>query len=363
MLLNAYNGLETGLSLLLYAAAWRCYQLGWLEGSKLWGLALVLGLLVLARIDAAVFVATLGAIELVRPGGGFRTRFRRAAVLTLVPLAVSLPWWLYSLIGFGSLMPSSGAAQVGPFALWRVAALGQALLQVGVPFIQIRWIQGPLQTLAQAAVAAVVGWLFIARVLPRAKGTDTAHAGGVLALSTLLLGLYYVGFTAAAHFYGRYMAPLMLVSIPMTALALVEVRRCRAVLQEAAAIALVSMAAVSAIAWDIQASVLPSGYYHEQLRLIEDHVPPTDAVSAFQSGTIGYFRDRVVNLDGKVNGESLRRRGDLQAYVAERGVNWFCDWEGRFAGPASPPGVWLPVATRGAFVLYRRASPTSGSTR
>ena len=221
---------------------------------------------------------------------------------------MSLPWWLYSLIGFGSLMPSSGAAQVGPFALWRVAALGQALLQVAVPFIQIRWIQGPLQTLAQAAVAAVVGWLFVARVLPRAKGTDTVHAGGVLALSTLLLGLYYVGFTAAAHFYGRYLAPLMLVSIPMTALALVEVRRCRAVLQEAAAIALVSMAAVSAIAWDIQASVLPSGYYHEQLRLIEDHVPPTDAVSAFQSGTIGYFRDRVVNLDGKVNGETLRRR-------------------------------------------------------
>ena len=61
VLLNAYNGLETGLALLLYAAAWRCCQLGWLEGSKLWGLALVLGLLVLARIDAAVFVATLGA--------------------------------------------------------------------------------------------------------------------------------------------------------------------------------------------------------------------------------------------------------------------------------------------------------------
>jgi hypothetical protein len=280
-----------------------------------------------------------------------------------VPLAVSLPWWLYCLIGFGSLMPSSGAAQAGPFAIWRVGALGQALLQVAVPFIQIRWIEGSVQTLAQAGVAAVVAWVFVARVLPRVKRTDTAHTGGVLALSTCFLGLYYVGFSAATHAYGRYLAPLMLVTIPMTAVALVEVRRFRAAPQGAAVLALVSMAAASAMAWDIQARVSPSGYYHEQLRLIEERVPPADMVCAFQSGTIGYFRDRVVNLDGKVNGETLRRRGDLQAYVAQRGVNWFCDWEGQFAGRGSPPGIWVPVATRGAFALYRRAGPTSESLR
>ena len=363
VLLNAYSGLETGLALLLYATAWRGCQLGWLEGPRLWGLGLVLGLLVLARVDAAVFVAMLGLIALVGPAAARRTRLRRAAALTLVPLAVSLPWWLYSLFGFGSLMPSSGAAQAGPFAIWRVGALAKALLQVGAPFIQVRWLEGPPQTLAQAGVAVVVAWVFVARVLPLVKGTDTARAGGALALSTCLLGLYYMGFSAATHSYGRYLAPLMLVTIPMTAVALVEIRRFRAALQGAAVVALVSLAAVSAIAWDIQARVSPSGYYHEQLRLIEDHVPPAEAVGAFQSGTIGYFRDRVVNLDGKVNGEALRRRGDLQAWLAERGVNWFCDWEGQFAGRGSPPGIWLPVATRGAFALYRRASPISESLR
>jgi hypothetical protein len=354
VLLNAYNGLETGLALLLYAAAWRCCQLGWLEGPRVWRLGLVLGLLVLARIDAAVFVATLGVVELLRREAPLRTRLWSAAVLTLVPFAVSLPWWLYSLFGFGSLMPSSGAAQAGPFAFWRVGALGQALLQVAAPFIQVRWIEGPLQTLAQAGVFAVVAWVFVRRVLPRVKGTETVRAGGVIALSTLLLGLYYLGFSAAAHFYGRYLAPLMLVTIPMTAVALVEVRRFRTVVQGAAAVALFTMAAVSAMAWDFQLGASRSGFYHDQLRLIEDHVPPADAVGAFQSGTIGYFRDRVLNLDGKVNPDALRRRGDSQAYVEERGVNWFCDWEGPFAGPGSPPGVWLPVATRGAFVLYRR---------
>ena len=363
VLLNAYNGLETGLALLLYAAAWRCYQRGWLEGPRLWGFGLVLGVLVLARIDAAVFVATLGAAELLRPAVALRRRLVRATALTLVPLAVSLPWWLYSLFGFGSLMPSSGAAQAGPFAVSRVAPLGQSLLQVAAPYIQVRWLEGPVQMLAQAGVFVAVAWVFARRVLPRVKGTDTVHAGSVLALSTLLLGLYYLGFSAAAHFYGRYLAPLVLVTIPMTAVALVEVRRLRAVVQGAAVVALGSTAIVSAALWDVQAGASRNGYYHEQLRLIEAHVPPAAAVSAFQSGTIGYFRDRVVNLDGKVNGEALRRRGDLQAYVAGRGVDWFCDWVGPFAGPGSPPGVWLPVATRGAFVLYRRAVPTSGSTR
>jgi hypothetical protein len=136
------------------------------------------------------------------------------------------------------------------------------------------------------------------------------------------------------------------------------------VVQGAAVVALGSTAIVSAASWNVQAGASRNGFYHEQLRLIEDHVPPADAVGAFQSGTIGYFRDRVLNLDGKVNGEALRRRGDSQAYVAERGVNWFCDWEGPFAGSGSPPGVWLPVATRGAFVLYRRGrSPTASSPR
>jgi hypothetical protein len=212
-------------------------------------------------------------------------------------------------------------------------------------------------------VAAGVAWVFVRRVLPRLKGSSTVHAGGVVALSTVLLGLYYVGFSAAAHFYGRYLAPLMLVTIPMTAAALVEVRRLRAVAQGAAVVALGSTAIVSAVAWNVQAGASRNGYYHEQLRLIEAHVPEPDAVSAFQSGTIGYFRDRVVNLDGKVNWEALRRRGDSQAYVAERGVNWFCDWDGPFAGSGSPPGVWIPVATRGAFVLYRRGSPTASSPR
>src|SRR5271156_4222266 len=53
-----FNGLETGLLLFLYALAWRAYQLGWLErrfGPI--GFGALLGLLVLARIDAAGFVA------------------------------------------------------------------------------------------------------------------------------------------------------------------------------------------------------------------------------------------------------------------------------------------------------------------
>ena len=363
VLINAYNGLETSLALLLYACVWRGYQLGWADGRRRWGLGLVLGLLVLARIDAAVFVATLGAMELLRPAAARRERLGLALVLTLVPLAVSLPWWLYGWFGFGSLMPSSGAAQAGPFAAVRVGRLAQELLRVAAPYLQARWVGGALQAAAQAGAALAVAWVFARRVLPRITGTETLRIGGIIALSTLLLGLYYVGFSAASHFYGRYLAPLMLVTIPATAAALAEVRRFRAVVRGAAALGLASVAAVSAAAWDIQAISSASGYYHDQLRLVEDRVPPGDAVGAFQSGTIGYFRDRVVNLDGKVNADALRRRDDLQAYVAERGVNWFCDWEGSFAGAGSPPGVWLPVATRGVFAVYRRANLTDGYSR
>jgi hypothetical protein len=364
VLLNSYNGLETGCALLLYAAVWKCCQGGWLDGPKRWGLGLVLGLLVLARIDAAVFVATLAIAELARRAVPIRTRLAGAAVLALVPLAVSAPWWIYNVVGFGSLMPSSGAAQASSPSISRVVPFVQALLQVAVPYIQVRHIQGWPQTLLQACVFAGVAWMFARRVWPQLKGGDTVRVGGTLALSTLLLGVYYLGFSRAAYFYGRYLTPFMLVTIPMAAVALSDVRRIRRLAQAAAVVALGAMTTVSVVAWQIPAGVSRSEFYNDQRQLIEAVVPATDAVCAFQSGTIGYFRDRVVNLDGKVNPEALRRWKDIRVYAGERGIDWFCDSVGSFADPGgSASGRWTVVATRGPFVLCRRGRPISSSPR
>jgi hypothetical protein len=58
-------------------------------------------------------------------------------------------------------------------------------------------------------------------------------------------------------------------------------------------------------------------------------VSPRCLVGATESGTLGYFRDRTVNLDGKVNPAALNaiRAGDLRGYVDRVRVEIFSGTE------------------------------------
>jgi hypothetical protein len=97
--------------------------------------------------------------------------------------------------------------------------------------------------------------------------------------------------------------------------------------------------------------------FMDQLHLVETQVPPQDAVAAGQSGTLGYFRDGVVNLDGKVNAEALRYQDRMTQYLDLKNVRWFCDMPGyveRYLGTRPEEHGWALVAQAGLFRLYRR---------
>ena len=353
VLLGSYNGLETGCALMLYAAVWRAYQADWLDGARLWALGVVLGLLVLARIDAAVFVAVLSMSELARRDAPAGRRLLRAAVLALVPFAISLPWWLYNLLGFGSLLPTSGAAQMSSFQVGRVGPFASALLQAAVPYLQVRWIDGPIQSFLQAAILAVA-WTFSRAALPGLRRDLVVRGGALLVLSAALLGACYLVFFRAVHFYGRYLAPVMLPAVAMTSVAVLRSRRWSATLVLVVLLGVGPLALASVGGWVFQAGVARNPFYDHQLALVEAHVPAGELVSAFQSGTLGYFRDGVVNLDGKVNVEAQREseRDNLRGYLVRRAVRWYCDQGVGFYDERADE--WTVVARQGGFVLCRR---------
>ena len=112
LFLHHFNGLETGLLLFLLAAAWRYRQAGAAESWP--GLALfgaLLGLAVLARIDASFLVVCLALAELWRWRRRSPVRgLARGALLGAMALLVSAPWWAYNILVFGSPMPISGTA-------------------------------------------------------------------------------------------------------------------------------------------------------------------------------------------------------------------------------------------------------------
>ncbi len=148
-----FNGLETGLAMMLYALAWRVYQIRGAE--TLANAAIIgalLGLTVLARIDASLLVAVF-CIHL-----AIRRRIARAAIVATTAVVVSAPWWAYNLAAFGSLMPSSGTAQMGSdVSIHRVGRALDAAAQAAQPMLYAGHSERLWMSLARGTIAGVRG--------------------------------------------------------------------------------------------------------------------------------------------------------------------------------------------------------------
>jgi hypothetical protein len=402
LLLNhAYNGLETGCVMAFYAACWRLMQTG--RDESWFGLALfgaLIGLMVLARIDSAFLALILGLNEMRRSWSrGPVTMLARAAVMGGTALLVSSPWWIYNTLYFGSPMPTSGTAQQAWALEWlRLEFAEWALRLVAVPWIfagayegtgavSIPWPFGPAQamdltpigTLRLLVLVAVVVWLV--RAVRRRDFHDTPTSpreaemirrsfefAACFALALAALVVYYaLSFTAYWFFY-RYFAPAALFAFVIAPVLWARLatgpttRACRL-----ASVALVAVLAAQIVSLAILAQsgrgIGGNTVYHDQIALVRQHVPDSEPVAAGQTGTLGYFRDRVVNLDGKVNVEALKYQSHMWDYLRERNIKWFVDWPhyaNKYLGvpigegdvPAAEHNGWRRVAERNYFYLY-----------
>ena len=79
---------------------------------------------------------------------------------------------------------------------------------------------------------------------------------------------------------------------------------------------------------------------------VQQHLPPSSLVGAFQSGAIGYFNDNVINLDGKVNPDVVEVLANhrLNDYVIDHGIDYVIDWpdviEGNLLKPQGAERYW-----------------------
>lgn len=374
--MHHFNGLETGLVALVYAALWRMYQQGWMEGR--WGPALfgvVCGILVLTRIDAAVFVAVFAFWQFLR---SIRTDPRRAllraAQIGGIALLISSPWWIYNYTVFGSVMPTSGTAQSG-FALDE-RRLRWVFWAFGVTAMPTLWLgrfdemfhDGILLSALRAVIAvALLVWLRRALEARRpwaardAVWTRTVEFGLVLGAALILLALYY-GLTFIAYwFYYRYLFPTALLATVAIAWVAAPLAA-RHAAAAAVVVALLAMpTAISAMMAQQGKTLHVETVYWEQLALIEGEVPRDAAVAAGQAGTLGYFRPNVVNVDGKVNRDVIPFQKTMWEYLRANDVVWFCDWPfyvEKYLGPDPGANGWSLVATRGAWQLWHRAEDT-----
>ena len=76
------------------------------------------------------------------------------------------------------------------------------------------------------------------------------------------------------------------------------------------------------------------GIHHPHFQVVEwvrSEVPARVWVGAIQTGTLGFFHDRTVNLDGKVNihaYEALVQKREAEYVVKDTSIQYLVDWVG-----------------------------------
>ena len=397
---HAYNGLETGSVMFFYAAVGRWMQTG---RDRSWGglvvLGVLIGLMVLARIDSGFVAAALGVNELRRSWkGGIVRALLRGAVLGGAALLVSSPWWIYNTVTFGSPMPTSGTAQQAWGLEWlRFEQAEWALRLVLMPWVFVGAHESDISVdvpipfgpgymtltaigFVRTILLAGVLWLFwraarggvLRRDLQTAQGEEARRVRRTLEFAAcFVLGFaglvaYYTLSFVAYWFYYRYFAPLALGAVVVVAVLAARGwpdARLRAATVTVAGVLALQLTGLTGLAL-VGRGLGGNTVYHDQVALVRDNVPAEDFVAAGQAGTLAFFRDRVINTDGKVNRDALAYQDHMWDYLAAHHVRWFVDWPfyvNKYLGvpldetgnrPVPEAHGWRLKAERNYFFLY-----------
>lgn len=345
LLRHSMNGLETGLYTLCVLGVLLVFARMLAAGEQVsTGQRLILGALcgltVLARIDAVFLVTAVflvwAADELFSKRSGFGTMLARLVPPGLLSLVVAGPWFVSNQLRFGSIMPVSGTSQshLSEFASnleWLPAKLFETMapmLPLPLSFERLPVVQG-------IATVVVVGCLVVLSVSVWRYSSPVARkTGTVYGLFAFFLITYYGLFFGAPHFLSRYFAPLS----PLFILAGIVTARATGallgpVIGRFVAPAYVGLGMVLCLAL-LGRALMPgvTKLGHEQvLAWTADNLPEQAWAAAPQTGVLGYWHDRTINLDGKTNINALQahwRDGHILNYVVESQTDYVIDWVG-----------------------------------
>lgn len=352
---HTMNCLETGLyvaCILLTVLVWYRYEsdadgyhFSWIQALKIGGL---LGLTVWARIDAVFLIAAITSshvlLGLERGRKGLLRRFSESCVMGLTAVAIASPWLIHNKIRFGSFTPISGTAQshFSQFA-GNLVQLPSTLFEYMAIILPIPASLEKLTVPLLATSIIVLSYLIIlglASFRMAYRERVLLYAVGIYVL--LLIG-YYGFLFGAPHFIGRYFYPsspflaLFTASLFIPAIAKLGswVR-----LRNAIPYVLLSLLMIN-LALNVRLYKLGTQHMHFQVvSWIQEHVNEGTWVGAVQTGTLGFFHDRTVNLDGKVNPDALAAK--LEQKIPSYVVNQDIDGEG---GKIDYLADWVGIAS------------------
>lgn len=385
LLLHSMNALETGLYTLMVLLT--LLQFGKIldKGLEATGadrlyLGALCGVTFLARIDGALLVVAIfavwGLFELLVLRVRFLSVIRRLVPPGLLSLLFAAPWLIYNKLLFGSITPISGISQS------HGAGFGSNLSLLPTRLFEHLFPMLPLPAAVEGMqVVIVVCGLVVALVLAvfLTFVWRTGHRSRLVVAAYFLFGVflatYYGLYFGAPHFLSRYMAPLaplLILATVVIGLKSVEWSRGRVTRPMLQVLGVIAVAMCLGLLGRLLIPGVKDQGHFQVVGWVQDNVPDGAWVGAVQTGTLGYWRDRTINLDGKVNPNALRalkQEGHVLNYVVASDIEFIADWSGVADWPDHEPGPDKPFGQ--AFevlvkddaanlgVLGRRSDPSS----
>lgn len=327
-------------------------------------LGIVLGLTVLARIDAVFLVGAMLAYDVfARTSRPFGSRLLRATVAGIVAILVSSPWWIYNYTTFGSLMPISGQSEsIGSMLTTNISFSSTVLANICFVlfYVPTEFPPGPIATIVALLVLGIVATVKWRTSLVR-KLSDLYILTPitVLVLFSGLIVLYYTFVFSAPHFIGRYFHPVRVTALLTAALVVPMIvsylKTAHTPVWKRYALYLYVLIAIgfNATHYLYNFTIKETSPLYWAGLWAKEH--PQYRLGMTSSGTANFVSGSVVNLDGKVNFDALRarRNGTMGKYIVRSGINVILDMDRPSIDEATREGaVFVPIDTFKNSIYY-----------
>ncbi len=338
---HGHNGLETGLYAILVLLCVAMYDafltkfkthFSW---SRCLGLGALLGITFLARNDACFLIAAMLLFHLFmtwKAHVGKTTAIGQCVVIGLTSIVVASPWLIFNVTNFGHIVPVSGRSESSGLTF------GENVLPAFVAIVENAsiFLRVPQQFERNPFVIGMCIFstcCMITLVLKRMAWFRQQFSAGfaIMAFYVIALAIYYALFFGVHFFLSRYLYSVVTLSAITMAALVAAWTRYSALSGSRIPILVVGIAAIASITLNVRVYRHGRKHMHSQVvNWVDEHVPADVWVAATQTGTLGYYHDRTINLDGKVDPQSLdyRLRGRIVDYLDERNVTYIADWAG-----------------------------------
>lgn len=339
---HTMNCLETGFYGLMATAVALAYVTPTKDGG-LWSwkrtilFGGLLGIAFWVRNDSAFLIAAvcLGYLSpALQDRESLVPRLQRVLAFGATSVAVASPWLIHNYTAFGHIMPVSGRAEAltGHFG-GNMAGIPIVVAEYLMTVLPIPHAISDHPVVIAGATIVVLGTLGLLWASRKSWNTEGRALGLVVSIYLVGMVAFYGLYFGAAWFLPRYFLPLS----PFGAIALFAgLHRARTLFPKLDALPLRGAAAAAVVSAMVFLSVRQyrSGHSHphfQVVRWLEENVPEDVWVGAIQTGTIGFFHDRTVNLDGKVNiaaYEALLAGREGEYVVEDTEIQYLADWVG-----------------------------------